>query len=67
MKTVLVILTLVLAGCSVSVLPHEIDKAQEFCKEHGGIQEIYRYQLFAMDTPTLYVRCIDGALKGTER
>lgn len=56
MKTITIISFLLLIGCSISVHTGEIQKAQQFCADKGGLLKI---------TTTLNVtaRCINGHSK----
>ena len=60
MKTIFIVISLlVIAGCdhSSKIEPFEIEAAQKFCSEHGGLDGIHLNNFLSRK----WIRCNDGS------
>lgn len=56
MKKLLIISVLLLSGCAATIPQYQIDRANWFCKDRGGVYEINTFLVVA-------VTCNDGTFK----
>lgn len=60
MKFLVVFLLALLAGCSGRVYPQELEKAQELCKDHGGVSYVQGRAIHEEEIGTVAAICKDS-------